>query len=641
MSRKKRLYKILAMFSSTVSRLHLGSFCAAFIFVLASTLQTVVALSPEQKSIIDGGSRFFDYADSCGPQSSAQAITNVYVLGDSITVAAEAEYKRKFSEKGMTATINAAAGRSWTGGGIGAPTAEGSLAPAREAVDADASKIQNAQGIVVALGSNGGLNNNPIEQVIAAIRQKNPTIEVWWVNTVGTAAWPNNLAYLGEFNQRLGDLSSSSRYSIIDWFKLVSPGGDPTVSPTNDPNGNLRDGLHPTQEGIASLTDLVVNSVALGSASAVNQNSSATTGGNCSCAPGGSASLLPGNDNREKVWNFLVGTMGFTAPQAAGIMGNLQSESGFNPIAAYPGTTSEYPHGRAWGLAQWLGGRQTNLLNFARERRQPVNSLELQLEFLKKELEEDVRPGVLSALRAATTVEEATYIFLARFESPCSSESACIPHMGIRLPFSTSILAEFGGSAPSNTGTPGCHTSASLPGITCPAVLEPHTQRKGYFKLPDAPAGEYTIYSSQSQRYGSQQLVCVLYSVALAFNNAMQGKSKLRIGDLNASGHKSHNIGIAVDLSGEGELQVASHTKSWKGTYDKNATITLGKLFADTGVLRNIWWCPPRGDDSLQQILSYARTKGLEGQVKCISGHADHFHVDIKKEFQLEFWEPA
>jgi hypothetical protein len=120
----------------------------------------------------------------------------------------------------------------------------------------------------------------------------------------------------------------------------------------------------------------------------------------------------------------------------------------------------------------------------------------------------------------------------------------------------------------------------------------------------------------------------------------MQGRSKLRIGDLNASGHKSHNIGIAVDLSGNGEIQAASHIAAWKGRYDKEATIMLGKLFADTGVLRNIWWCPPAGDDSIQQILSYAQTKGLEGQIKCISGHADHFHVDIKKEFALEFWEP-
>src|SRR5690606_21463058 len=116
-------------------------------------------------------------------------------------------------------------------------------------------------------------------------------------------------------------------------------------------------------------------------------------------------------------------------------------------------------------------------------------------------------------------------------------------------------------------GESSCGNDASLEGVTCPATLEPHSSKAGYFKMPEAPNGEYTIYSSESDRYGSKQLVCVLYSVGLAFNTAMQGKSKLRIGDLNASGHKSHNTGIAVDLSGNGELQVASHNKSWKGRY--------------------------------------------------------------------------
>ncbi len=609
-----------------------------FVCVFASIRTPLLAISPEQKKLLDGGIMNYDYAESCTNASSSAQISNLYILGDSITVGAESSYKQKFSSKNITTTINASNSRSWVGGGSGAHTPEGSFASGKAAVEADANKIRAAQGIIVALGSNGGIASNPIPEIISSIKQKNESIKIWWINTAGTASWPNDLGYLGEFNKQLSDQAQSSNYQIINWFDLVNPGGDPTTSPTTDTNGSLRDGLHPSTEGISSLSDLVVNSITLGSATTSSQNTS--TSDSCSCGTGGSASLLPGKDNREKVWNYLVGTMGFSAPQAAGIMGNLQAESGFKPNAAYPNTTSDVPHGRAWGLAQWLGGRQTNLINFANEKNQPVNSLELQLEFLRKELEEDVRPGVLDSIRAATTVEEATYVFLERFESPCDNQSECSTHMQTRLPFATAILSELGGVTGTSIGTSICQTQSSLPGITCPANLEPHPNKSGYFKLPDAPNGEYILYSSQQKRYGSQQLVCVLYSVALAFNTAMQGKSKLRIGDLNASGHKSHNIGIAVDLSGEGEIQTASHTKDWKGSYSKEATITLGKLFADTGVLRNIWWCPPDGDDSIEQILSYAKTKGIEGQIKCITGHSDHFHVDIKKEFSLEFWEP-
>lgn len=606
------------------------------IVTLFSITPVALAISTEQKKLIDGGIRYFDYEETCTTSEGNTNISSVYILGDSITVGAESNYRQKFTEKGITSTINASVGRSWKGGGALSKTADGSFDSGKDAVEADAAKIQSVQGVIIALGSNGGYGSNPIEEIASAIHAKNSSAKIWWVNTAGTSAWPTNLGYLGEFNRRLTEQFQSQNYQIINWFDLVNPGGDPTVSPTTDTNGSLSDGLHPSPQGIASLSDLVTNSVSLGGGSPQPN----TGGGGCACGSGGGASLLPGNDNREKVWNYLVGTMGFTATQAAGIMGNLQAESGFNPISAYPSTTSEYPHGKAWGLAQWLGGRQTNLINFAREKGQPVNSLELQLEFLKKELEDDVRPGVLAKIRASTTVEESTLIFLDDFESPCNGQSECASHMVIRLPFSQAILSELGGNTASSVGVSGCSTTASLAGVTCPTNLEPHPNKKGYFKLPDAPNGEYTIYSGAEQRYGSQQLVCVLYSVALAFNTSMQGKSKLRIGDLNASGHKSHNIGIAVDLSGEGEVQAASHTKSWKGSYSKDATITLGKLFADTGVLRNIWWCPPNDDDSIQQITEYAKTKGLEGQIKCINGHADHFHVDIKKEHQLEFWEP-
>lgn len=362
------------------------------------------------------------------------------------------------------------------------------------------------------------------------------------------------------------------------------------------------------------------------------------------------ASVLAGNTNEEKVWSYFIRDMQFSPVQAAGIMGNIKQESGFNPHALNPGTTSPTPvsPSRAWGLVQWYGGRQTNLINYAEERGHTFGQnadadLQVQLDFLKKELEENVRPGVLEDIKASNDLTEVTKIFLERFETPClPGSSECAHELNdIRLPDAVDILSRFGSGTPSNPGSSSSSAacSAGLEGVQCPANMEAHPNREGYFKMPVAPNDEYKLYSSESERYGSKQLVCVIYSVALAFNEAMQGRSKLRIGDLNAAGHASHNRGIAVDLSGEGELQVASHTADWKGTYDKDATILLGKLFADTGVLRNIWWCDP-GDDSTEQIKAYAQTKGLEGDIKCISGHKDHFHVDIKHEYRLDFWEP-
>ncbi len=76
------------------------------------------------------------------------------------------------------------------------------------------------------------------------------------------------------------------------------------------------------------------------------------------CCPEGSGSITPtsvsGANNKEKVWNFLI-DRGLSPEQAAGVMGNLQQESGFDPLA-------QNPSSGAWGLAQWYGSRKTAIL---------------------------------------------------------------------------------------------------------------------------------------------------------------------------------------------------------------------------------------------------------------------------------------
>lgn len=180
-------------------------------------------------------------------------------------------------------------------------------------------------------------------------------------------------------------------------------------------------------------------------------------------------------------------------------------------------------------------------------------------------------------------------------------------------------------------------SNVSLNGVTCPENLEEHPTQSGYFKMPDAPNGEYTIYSTEARRYGSKQLVCVLYSVGMAYAQIYgPGESVLYIGDLNASGHKSHYKGVAVDVDAgcpeAGCKAAADHTGNAQGTYDTQATKDLAKLFIDTGVIKNIWWCPT--DDSLDYAKGYADSigKSLVG-AKCISGHQNHFHIDISDEF--------
>ena len=77
-------------------------------------------------------------------------------------------------------------------------------------------------------------------------------------------------------------------------------------------------------------------------------------------------------ENVEKVLKFFTGK-GLTLVQAAAVAGNLQQESRIDPSALNSIG--------AFGIAQWLGGRRTNL-----EKKPNYSTIEGQLEYLWEEL---------------------------------------------------------------------------------------------------------------------------------------------------------------------------------------------------------------------------------------------------------------
>ena len=77
------------------------------------------------------------------------------------------------------------------------------------------------------------------------------------------------------------------------------------------------------------------------------------------CKKAGSTGDISGNSNQEKIWNFLTGS-GLSAEQAAGVMGNMQAESGFSPTRHEDGQGWERG---GWGLAQWTFGRRTAIVS--------------------------------------------------------------------------------------------------------------------------------------------------------------------------------------------------------------------------------------------------------------------------------------
>jgi hypothetical protein len=106
---------------------------------------------------------------------------------------------------------------------------------------------------------------------------------------------------------------------------------------------------------------------------------------------------------------------GLTKAQIAGVLGNFQLESGFNPRVNEGGKVGA-PMGRGgYGFAQWTGGRQTNLINFAKGRKMDPGDPNLQAQFLVHELQGPEKRA-FESLKGAVSPEESARRFLTDFE---------------------------------------------------------------------------------------------------------------------------------------------------------------------------------------------------------------------------------
>jgi hypothetical protein len=142
--------------------------------------------------------------------------------------------------------------------------------------------------------------------------------------------------------------------------------------------------------------------------------------------------------NDHAAYNYFVGK-GLTPFQAAGIVGNLDQESGDSPTAVQsPGP------GR--GLAQWsVGGRwdtdsNDNATWYANKTGQGVWTFQLQLDFIWYELTTFSGYG-LAQLKATTNVTDATVVFQDKFEGCGTCDQTK------RVSYAQAVLSAYG-SAP-------------------------------------------------------------------------------------------------------------------------------------------------------------------------------------------------
>jgi len=155
--------------------------------------------------------------------------------------------------------------------------------------------------------------------------------------------------------------------------------------------------------------------------------------------------VAKGNTNKDKIWNYLIGK-GFSKAAAAGVMGNFEWESHYDP-------TAENEIG-AYGIAQWLD-RRGNLEAFASQRGQDPSSLAVQLDFFWYEVTEGGEAssfdsyGGLNGFMNLTDPQEAARIFEECYERSGGS------HIGDRQELAQAVYDWDGQTAGTYEGTGG------------------------------------------------------------------------------------------------------------------------------------------------------------------------------------------
>lgn len=139
--------------------------------------------------------------------------------------------------------------------------------------------------------------------------------------------------------------------------------------------------------------------------------------------------------NEEKIWKFIY-EKSHNAYGTAALMGNLMAESSLNPKnvtgskdpdyiqKADSGTINFARDGHAFGLVQWcFYTRKEGLLAYAKSLNSSVGDINIQLNYMWKELKDSYKP-VYESIINATNIKEPSDIIMTKYEKPANTSEA-------------------------------------------------------------------------------------------------------------------------------------------------------------------------------------------------------------------------
>ena len=231
----------------------------------------------------------------------------------------------------------------------------------------------------------------------------------------------------------------------------------------------------------------------------------------------------PRNDAiTQQIWAYLTTKLGMSEAAAAGIMGNMEQESGCQPDIKQKG-------GGAYGICQWDGGRRDKLKQFPN-----YQSLSVQLDYLASELPSQYwkKSGTINDVdgksysyksmsyddfKKLNDVAEATIKFEAAFER------AGKPHLAKRINYAKAYYEMFSGKTYTIDSSVGTATSS---GST------------------DSSTSTITTGSTGSSKSGG--ILNIISTITSAFTNAFTGKANDNQNAAETYGDSENNVGTVT-----------------------------------------------------------------------------------------------
>jgi len=268
-------------------------------------------------------------------------------------------------------------------------------------LDSIATQIRNSNSLLSRISSHGETNNSFLKTLLG----------------VGVGAAAGYLA--GDQIKKQVSGGDNSLFGNSDQTTGKSSNGATPSSPSGGTTKPTSSGDSSPSTSLGSSTPITVGQGATPAGASYKEKIKNSSNNFNAVAPGLMANLMK---------DFKL-----TKEQASGILGNLGHESAGLHADINEGKPLKAGSRGGYGLAQWTGSRRKDLEKFAKENELPVNSVDTQYQFLKKELTGNKQYArILNNVRQEKTPEGAARAFLP-FET--GGDPRAIVAMGSRNKF--------------------------------------------------------------------------------------------------------------------------------------------------------------------------------------------------------------